>query len=482
MGYLKEPFVLTLAPGDKHSVHHSFFATLFEKREIVPTDQMSWATVAQHTFQKAVERGGKLEAASLLIDARGGALLVDFRGNLSTSNATSALAKVLEDFPPEQRSLALETLFPVDELTKERIEGMLTVAACEPPPFEQEAPQRPSCSDWATSTRGMSLAEKLSAFGFFAEDSDEPPAEQALVPLTSPVPIQSSAIEWQTKTQAATVSARTTLSWAHMVTLLLRNVYHRDHTVLLDPRYRREVPAAENLHHMWHHINNMQELEWAFENLELQVQHETEHAKTNTQRYKLWAEHVNANATVVVASFGVHSCTYERCYKPARCELLLATRLTSSATLLQVARTAWNMAVLGQLKTPTTQKQKLDFGKMCSKVVAGLNPKTPNSPKDLTDSERARFYAILNGDTTPQEDDDPFEGCFNCLDDEPEWVTTEILSTKIDGKVGFMSRCAKCKYPKAFGRSIKGLGDFFPSSLKRQRGLEARNHRKYFGL
>ena len=169
MGYIKEPFVLTLAPGDKHSVHHSFFATLFEKRENVPTNQTSWANVAQHTFQKSVERGGKLEAASLLIDARGGVLLVDFRGNISTSNATSALAKVLQDFPPEQRSLALETLFPVDELTKERIEGMLTVAACEPPPCEQDS------------------------------DADESPTEEALVPFTSLDPLQNSIIECTAK-------------------------------------------------------------------------------------------------------------------------------------------------------------------------------------------------------------------------------------------------------------------------------------------
>ena len=178
-------------------------------------------------------------------------------------------------------------------------------------------------------------------------------------------------------------------------------------------------------------------------------------------------------ATVVVASAGVHSFTYERCYKPARCELLLAKRLTSSATLLQVARTAWNMAVLGQLKTPTTQKPKLDFGKMCSKVVSDLNPKTPNLPKDLTDSERARFHAILNGDTTPQEDGDPFEGCFNCLDNKPGWVTTDLA---LPGEVPKpFSRCAKCEYPRAFGRSIEGLCDMLAPTRKRERGLEVGN-------
>jgi hypothetical protein len=433
MGYIKEPFVLTLAPGDKHSVHHSFFATLFEKRENVPTNQMSWATVAQHTFQKAVERGGKLEAASLLIDARGGVLLVDFRGNISTSNATSALANVLEDFPPEQRSLALETLFPVDELTKERIEGMLTVAACEPPPCEQES------------------------------DADEPPTEEALIPMTSLVPIQTSIMACTAKVDEVRASGRIVFNWARMVQDILENWCIKN----ANPKF---FDLATN------------RVQWSLDDLEDHILATTDQAKANTERYKFWAENANNNATVVVASVGVHSFTYERCYKPARCELLLAKRLTSSATLLQTARTAWNMAVLGQLKTPTTQKQKLDFGKLCSKVVTSLNPKTPNLPKDLTDSERRSFQAILNGnDDDISPDDPPFEGCFNCLDAKPEWVTTDQAIPQYKEAPMPVSRCAKCNNPKAFGRSIKGLGDILAPSLKRQRGLEAHNHHTYFG-
>ena len=140
-GFIKESFSLTLVPGNKHSAHHSFCATVFDGRPEAPSsDQEEWASTIQQAFQKTVERGAsKVQAVSLLIDAHGAVLLVDFQGSVSNSNAKSGLSKLLEGFSQHQQDHALETFRPIDEYDKERIEGMRTVAACEPPPPEQES-------------------------------------------------------------------------------------------------------------------------------------------------------------------------------------------------------------------------------------------------------------------------------------------------------------------------------------------------------
>ena len=439
MGFLPRSFSLTLVPGNNHSVHHSFCATLFDGRPKEPSsDQETWASKVQQAFQNAVQRAAsKVEAASLLIDAHGAFLLVDFRGKVSTSNAKSGLSKLLEGLPQPQQDHVLATFHPIDEYDKERIEDMQTVAACEPAPSKRATP--PSTHEWVKATKCKSLTDKIAAF--WAEndpDDDETPPQEALVPITTLVPIESQIIEHTAKVHEKEVALRVLTGWHRMVQGCLFNWCLANESKFFD--------------------SGTNEPTFDLYNLELQLHNDINYAKLNAERFQFWKESVAINATVVVASAGVHSLTFERCYKPERCELLLAKRLQSNSTLLGVVRAALKMVEMGQLHKPQTQKQRYQLQLLCSRVVAALNPTTPNIPKDLPSAERDRIQAALLGQELPEDNpQDTFAGCFSCLAEDPEWVVQDM---SLPGEALMpLSRCIKCQCPKAYGRHYKRIGD-----------------------
>ena len=451
----------------KHSTHHSFCATVLDSR-LTPSQlkqlwlttvdpatawlasdpTVTWLASVQESFDKVL--GGTtstIQATSLTIDEHGALLLVDFQMNMQLCNARRVVSKLLKDFPPPQCDRALQTFHSLDEYDKERIEGMRTVAACEPPPPEQES--RPyDRTEWVKATKGKTLAEKIAAFE--AENGetpdDEAPTWQA--PITSLVPIESRLVECTAKVQETEAFGRATVNWARMV-----------HESLENWCLANANPKFFNL------LTNCGDPTWNLADLETHTLAITTAAKDNAQRFEIWKEIVAAEAAVVVASAGVHSLTFERCYKPERRKLLLAKRLTSKTTLLKVVQTAWKMVVLGQFSKPGDPKQRYQLLQMCREVLITLNPTAPNVVKDLPRSEQTRVIAALSGEE-PQEDNptDTFPGCFGCMTEDPEWV---VQDTSIDGASYVMSRCANCQTLKAFGRSFKSIRDIVASSLMR---------------
>ena len=99
-----------------------------------------------------------------------------------------------------------------------------------------------------------------------------------------------------------------------------------------------------------------------------------------------------------------------------------------------------------------------EFLERCSIALAVLNPEAERVVAQLPSEVQALIRGALGGDGPP------FEGCFSsqCLDMPTEWVrvTDEV------------SRCARCRLPKSFGRTVKGLADVLgPEKLRSDRRM-----------
>ena len=70
---------------------------------------------------------------------------------------------------------------------------------------------------------------------------------------------------------------------------------------------------------------------------------------------------------------------------------------------------------------------------------------------------------ILGGDTS-----EPYNGCLNqdCFDEEVAWVADNMLEG--------VSRCARCKLPKAWGRTVRSTHDVMRPMMNRQKVAENR--------
>ena len=93
-----------------------------------------------------------------------------------------------------------------------------------------------------------------------------------------------------------------------------------------------------------------------------------------------------------------------------------------------------------------------------------MNPDAETYILKLAPEQQALIRRALGGN------DPPYEGCFSegCLDLEPAWVVRRF-GRPGDG-VWSVSRCTRCKMPKAFGRDFTGLHDLLAPTLEREIG------------
>jgi triphosphoribosyl-dephospho-CoA synthetase len=184
-----------------------------------------------------------------------------------------------------------------------------------------------------------------------------------------------------------------------------------------------------------------------------------------------WAARAQAYATICLASTGdMPELTYIRCSekKQRRHLLLLAkvreekaesARASQGLLLADVARIAAALAKDGSLPAPGRQRN-CEFLRRCVEALKVVNPKAETEVSNLPKEEQAAVRRALGDEV------ESYQGCLSegCLDEESVWETDDL------GDGLQLSRCARCRFPKAMGRTIASPLDLIRESLKRGRG------------
>ena len=134
-----------------------------------------------------------------------------------------------------------------------------------------------------------------------------------------------------------------------------------------------------------------------------------------------------------------------------------------SPGMKQVVRVAMQLAEDGSMPGPGEHGRRSEFVKRCAAALRVLDPSKETDLKKLGAQDQALIRQALGGDIST-----PYEGCLSeeCLDEETTWETSNLA---LPGEPFMpMSRCARCKYPKVFGRSVNSLRDSLLPSIERE--------------
>ena len=181
----------------------------------------------------------------------------------------------------------------------------------------------------------------------------------------------------------------------------------------------------------------------------------------------VWVHRVKTEAVLVVAEVGSPSTElqYRHCHHESRRQLLIQNRVRNqydTPGMVQVMRMAMRLAQNGSLPGPGDHGRKSEFVKTCATVLQALDPTRETDIKKLSPREQSIIRSILGGDTSV-----PYEGCLSqeCMDEKTAWVVDKVT---LPGESSItVSRCAKCNFPKAFGRTVHGAGDLFRTRITR---------------
>jgi hypothetical protein len=178
-----------------------------------------------------------------------------------------------------------------------------------------------------------------------------------------------------------------------------------------------------------------------------------------------WAARAQAYATVVLCCTGpAPELTYIHCYKEARRILLLTRRLKDEGAddLVDVVRFAALLAKEGSLPGHGHQRT-CEFMRRCAEALTAVNPLAETDLAKLPREEQQAVRRAMG------DEKEPFQGCMSegCLGKDTAWVTEDL------GDDLKLSRCARCKMPKAMGRTLCTPMSLIAERLKRERGMMA---------
>ena len=122
--------------------------------------------------------------------------------------------------------------------------------------------------------------------------------------------------------------------------------------------------------------------------------------------------------------------------------------------MAQVVRVAMQLANSGCMPGPGDHGRKSEFIKRCATALKALNPEEETDLKKLNAEDQAIVRRALGGDTSV-----PYDGCLSeqCLDEKTTWV---VSNNALPGDpFAPASRCSRCNFPKAFGRTVRSVHD-----------------------
>jgi hypothetical protein len=174
----------------------------------------------------------------------------------------------------------------------------------------------------------------------------------------------------------------------------------------------------------------------------------------------VWGHKVKTEATIVLVEVGARPehLTFVRCIHEARRQLLLQSKVREARqrpVMRHVVEVAMQLAEAGSIPKAAAEHGRMsEFLRRCATALRAIDPKAETDIKKLGAEQEMLIRRTLGGKGLP------YEGCFSkeCLNKEAAWETS---------KVEPMSRCARCKCPKAFGRNVKSLGDILRLTTER---------------
>jgi len=185
-----------------------------------------------------------------------------------------------------------------------------------------------------------------------------------------------------------------------------------------------------------------------------------------------WEHTAKTEAVIVVIEVGLRPArlTYTRCHREARRQLLLQGMLVKGVAMPGVVRVAMRLVAAGSLPPLGECGRSADFIRRCRAALQAFDPSQETVLNKLSVQDQALIRRALSGD-----DSVPYQGCLTdeCLAQDTEW---ETVDTTLPGKAPTtMSRCARCKYPKAFGRTIHSVRDILSMRMALELGHDTRN-------
>jgi hypothetical protein len=183
----------------------------------------------------------------------------------------------------------------------------------------------------------------------------------------------------------------------------------------------------------------------------------------------------NSECTFGIAMTGaMPALEYERCRMEPRRERLLLCRMDQSEpTLVKMVELAVLLCTEGALP-PYQKKYRYMFLLRCTNALAKAAPGAKCIPSELGASDQRRISYVLDGHTAP------FDGCFGCMDAEPEWhdvcpglrdkpLTAEYWAVLYRAGAGV--RCVKCNTPQSHGRRKEPIWDLVSTARGHGRRL-----------
>ena len=196
----------------------------------------------------------------------------------------------------------------------------------------------------------------------------------------------------------------------------------------------------------------------------------------------LWGCRMKEEATIILAEAGARpdQLTYIKCHHEDRRQRLLQGRVKreyDKPTLLSVVRVAMKLAMDGKIPGIGKHGRRSEFMERCAEALKAINPEAERDVKKLNADQQTLIRHALGGDSST-----PDEGCFSadCLDKEAVWETTDnALPGEPSAQI---SRCARCKYHKAIGRSVNSLRDILLPSMKQRRNYDVAHSSSFLRL
>ena len=174
----------------------------------------------------------------------------------------------------------------------------------------------------------------------------------------------------------------------------------------------------------------------------------------------VWGHKVRTEAAIVLAECGARPehLTFIHCHHEARRQLLLQSKVREAwqrPTMRHMVEVAMQLAEARSIPGLGEHGRTSEFLRRCATALRAIDPKAETDIKKLGSEEEALIRRALGGKGPP------FDGCFNpdCVDQKTTWVTQ-----------GEISRCSRCKLPKAAFRNFKSLGELLRNTTTREFG------------
>ena len=397
MEYLREQPVVSLADTFQSQ---TFIADIFQQRpafEEIARFSGAWSSQAAEKIQAAMTRKNcAVTWVQLIIDQQGLLVILRYEHPLILGDAKKAASVILKCLQKEQRLAVEKGLRPFDEVDRNRILSWQTLESLRPASQTRECPPEQDKSDDA-SIDHTRMAESILA-ELLAEESDVSDSE-----VVPPRAI---------------------------------------------PAMLTDGSSAKRFHD---------------DTLKSQVQ--TLAVPSNLDPAAVWEYRAKCEAVIVVVEVGEcpEQLTYIRCHRETRRQLLLQSKVKDEyerPCMTDVVRVAMQLVKDGSMPGAGEHGRKSEFIKRCATALQALDPSKETDLSKLSADDQALIRRALGGDTST-----PYDGCLteDCLDKETSWITEPFIGTSNRTSPGEpfmqMSRCARCNFPKVFGRGVTSIRD-----------------------